>query len=271
MSSERDGDDQPSLARAIRDAKERGEAEADLVDRVRASYDREVPRRRVERLVKVERERLEDTDGGTVLEGHAPRYVDHADLASLTDEEFGRVIARLLGEREGHAEVIPDRKHGVILGSEDPGTESRGNEADVTAGNTDDGGLDGFERGEGADIRWHRAEGTVFVRALAAEPSRVVDGEVVGRARERTRAEREERTAPSTVASDDNGDGGGTNGANDRGTIDTAVVTVAPVAPGAARLAVRSGVVIHDRTTVDRWLDGVRLSVETFGSLIETE
>ena len=174
-----------------------------------------------------ERERTERAETTLVVEGHAPRYVAIDDLDSLTDAEFGRVVAYLIGERVDQSETVS------------------------TADSTEDTGV-------GTTIRWHRAEGTTLVRAIAAEPGRVVDGDLVDRLRETGRT------------------GSGTNRETDRGgeseeyePISTAIVTVADVVPGAARLAVRSDITIHGRAAVRRWLREARLRTGTFGSLIE--
>jgi len=231
-----DGDrgtvDRPSLAASVRDAIERGDGEERVVKRVRASYDREIPYRRVKRLVEAERERIERADTALVVEGHAPRYAAIDDLDYLTDAEFGRVVAYLIGEREGHSEIVSDTE---------------------PADGADDGTV----------IRWQRAEGTMLARAITAEPGRVVDGDLVCRVRER------DRTVHETNRETEH-DGGSEDGKREgRDPVGTAIVTVAGVVPGAARLAVRSGIAIHDRAAVRRWLNEARLTIETFGSLIE--
>jgi hypothetical protein len=275
------GDRRPSLAELIRDADERGEGNDALVERVGASYDREIPHRRVRRLVDTERERLAREETGTSVEGHAPRYVDCEDLSRLTDGELGRVVAYLLAELDGRAEVTtegsaidepgkPDNA-GRTDGRAETTTSERNRmdgangveESDDTSGDDSDdegdandeaGGGSEAGDGEGVEVRWHRDNGTILVRAIAAEPSRVVDGGTVRRAREHGRSERT----------------GDTNGERDGPEIvDTAIVTVADVVTDATRLADRSGVVLYDRATVRRWLDEAKIPVERLGSLIE--
>lgn len=229
---DRGAEDRPSLAAYVRDAIERGDSEEKLIERVRTSYDREIPYRRVKRLVEAEREHIERSDTAFVVEGHAPRYVAIDDLDYLTDAEFGRVVAYLIGEREGHSEILSAAKP----------TE---------------------DTGDGTVIRWQRAEGTMLAQAIAAEPGRVVDGDLVCRVRER------DRTVHETNRETEH-DGGSEDGKREgRDPVGTAIVTVADVVPGAARLAVRSGIAIHDRAAVRRWLDEARLTTEPFGSLIE--
>ena len=253
-----------SLAALVRDAADRGESEAAIADRVRASYERSVPFGRVKRLVAAERERLDRTDDRPIAEEHPPRYADVEDLASLTDAEFGRVIAYLLAERDGRADVVPDADSGPA------GTAEHADDAASTAtGDADkgddgddgnDGGNTGSGRTQGTSVRWHRGDGigTVLVRALAAEPDRVVDAGVVSCACERARS----RSIGTAT--------GGCGGVADEAGYDrAAIVTVAPVVPGATRLAVRSGTRLYDGSDVRSWLDGAKLSIETFGSLID--
>lgn len=251
--------DRPPLAEYVRDAAARGESKKRLVERVRASYDREIPYRRVRRLVEAERERLDRQDTGLVVEKHPPRYVAIDDLAALTDAEFGRVVAHLLGGREGRAEAVAAAER-----------------ADQSE--------------DGTEIRWHRNGETTVVRAVAAEPGHVIDGALVRRVCEQGRQPNgknetdalDDGTETGTelgVGSGDENDGDGEEGDGMRGgrddggeehaSVDAALVTVADVVPGATRLAVRSGVAIYDRADVRRWLDEARLATGTFGSLIE--
>lgn len=272
--------DRPTLAEFVRDAVERGDGTEALAERVRASYDREISRRRVRRLVDAERERLEPGDADRAVEVHAPRYVDPDDLSYLTDAEFGRVVAALLGERGGRAAVVTGGKRAASGTDEAETVGKDGNDGD-------DAEDDRNHESVGVWIRWHRGDEPLLVRAIAAEPSRVVTGETVRRVREPARPGRETRrhterenangaTGERGDAADgDDGDEDGdrepadSNGYRKRDPVERAIVTVADVVPGAARLAVRTGVEIHDRAALRRWLDEAKLSTETFGSLIE--
>jgi hypothetical protein len=242
-------DREPSLAALIRDAEARGETEETLIDHVRASYDRDVPRQRVSGLLEAERERLDRVETGPAIEDHAPRYVDSEDLAFLTDGEFARVIAHLLGKREGHAEIVEGNGEAKAL---DPdSTEEPTGREEPTAGDSAENDRAGNAHdSDGVEIRWHRSDGSVVLRAFAAEPGRRLDGQLVTRANERWERGRTE----STGADEPPG---------------RAVVTVADVAPGATRLAVRLGVGLYNREDVYRWLEEANLTPETFGSLIE--
>ena len=248
--SDREGDSadrDPSLATLIRDAEARGETEATLIDRVRASYDRNISPRRVRGLLEAERERLDSIDTGPIIEDHAPRYVDGKDLDYLTDAEFAHVIAYLVGEREGHAEVLEGDGEAEDL---DP-TEKPAGRLEMTAGDSSDDDRAGNHHDtEGVEVRWHRSDGVVVLRAFAAEPGRLLDGQPVTRANERRERERGKKAQTSD-------------------SLGMAVVTVADVTPGAARLAVRLGVKIYDRADVRRWLDEAKLTPGTFGSLIQ--
>jgi hypothetical protein len=240
-------DREPSLAALIRDAEARGETEETLIDHVRASYDRDVPRQRVSALIETERERLDRTVPKTAIEDHAPRYVDSEDLAFLTDAEFARVIAHLLGERDGHAEIV-----GGNGGPEDPEPpEEQAGSGEPTAGDAaEDDRAETITDTEGVEIRWHRSDGVIMLRAFAAEPGRLLNGQLVTRANERWEHNGTEKPGASE-------------------SPERAVVTVADVTPGATRLAVRLGVELYDRADVHRWLDEEKLAPETFGSLIE--
>lgn len=283
------GDGRRTLAELVRAADARGEA----VERVRASYDRDVPPWRVRRLVMAERERMERVTAEPTIKTHAPRYVDLVDLATLTDGEFGHVVEHLLRAIEGPvAPVRGSRRHrdesgGAVNNGDGEGSDGVGTDD----GDDDPNGGDENERGTGATVQWHRDGVTTPVRAVAAEPGRTVDAALVREVSERARTRPvptvDEKRAPRDAPS---GDGEGHRGAesdaragtdrnaDDSGTEDRdgsprtsrpAIVTVADVSPGAVRLAVRSGVGIHDRVAVSRWLDEARLSVDTFGSLIE--
>ncbi|PSP74403.1 hypothetical protein BRC86_06135 [Halobacteriales archaeon QS_3_64_16] len=239
--------DRPSLAAMIRDAEARGETEATLIDRVRASYDRELSPRRVSGILEAERERLDRVGSEPAIEDHAPRYVDSEDLASLTDAEFARVIAHLLDERDGHAEVLKGDGEAEDL---DP-TEEQAGRREPTAGNSAEDDRAGNPHDtDGVEIRWHRSDGDVVLRAFAPEPGRLLDGQLIPRANGHWERGLTEHT--------------GTGDA-----LGPAVVTVADLTPSATRLAVRLGVALYDRADVRRWLEEEKLTPETFGSLIE--
>ncbi|PSP43581.1 hypothetical protein BRC68_06580 [Halobacteriales archaeon QH_6_64_20] len=130
------------------------------------------------RLVDTERERLAREETGTSVEGHAPRYVDCEDLSRLTDGELGRVVAYLLAELDGHAEVTtegsaidepgkPDdagrtdgraetatseRNRMDGANGVDEGSDTGGNDSDDD-GDANDGAGGGNEAGDGDDRR----------------------------------------------------------------------------------------------------------------------
>jgi hypothetical protein len=257
---ERDGDDREQRTRGagdrLIDLVRRSEDDAELIDRVQARHERPIPRGRIERLVEIERARLDSRSTPTV-DPHAPRYVQLADLEYLTDGEFARVVARLLSAIDGHA---------TIPGARD--AESRRSANESKREPTD-------EPSPGVAIRWERTNRTVEIYALGAEPGRVIDGTVVGRiGRKRESAHRKRGVDSPDSADMDREHDAGNEGTSwdtiDRDELEPRIVTVAPVAPSGVRMAVRSGVGLDDRTVLDEWLDRVALSIGAFGSVIES-
>ena len=186
------------------------DAQADALRR--HVWGEDVPIDRVISILERERERLDESErGSTSASARAPRYVDLGDLDLVSGYEFTHLLAEVLHRVGGVATV----------------TAASGEQA--------------------VDVVWERADGTVGIHAVAADPN-----DPVG--------------APTVRAIH-----AGVTGAESDDSIDVpAVVTTSAYTDEAETAAAESGVRLYGRSALVDWLAEARLDAATMGELLES-